>query len=83
MGQAGARNTVVEGKWVKDSQHLPAELRDFQASLIHPVGVRGVPGIQANGRHEALDHAPDPVAGKVAWRGRRRELRFWPKISRG
>jgi hypothetical protein len=30
MGQAVARNSVVERKWVKDSQHFPAELRDFR-----------------------------------------------------
>jgi hypothetical protein len=29
-----------------------------------PAGVGGVPGIQAHGRHETLDHPPDPVAGK-------------------
>ena len=30
MGQAVARNSVVERTWVKDSQHFPAELRDFR-----------------------------------------------------
>ena len=32
MGQAVARNSVVERTWVKDSQHFPAELRDFQVA---------------------------------------------------
>jgi len=30
MGQAVARNSVVERTWVKDLQHFPAELRDFR-----------------------------------------------------
>ncbi len=30
MGQAVARNSVVERTWVRDSQHVPAELRDFR-----------------------------------------------------
>ena len=30
MGQAVARNSVVERTWVKDSQHVPAELRGFR-----------------------------------------------------
>ena len=30
MGQAVARNSVVERKWVKDWQHFSAELRDFR-----------------------------------------------------
>jgi hypothetical protein len=30
MGQAVARNSVIERKWVKDSQHFAAELRDFR-----------------------------------------------------
>ena len=30
MGQAVARNSVVERTWVKDWQHVPAELRDFR-----------------------------------------------------
>jgi hypothetical protein len=30
MGQALSRNSVFERKWVKDSQHFPAELRDFR-----------------------------------------------------
>jgi len=45
--------------------------------------VRAVPGIQADSGHEALDHPPDPVAGRGPWRGGRRKLRFWPKIFRG
>ncbi len=30
MSQAGARNSVVKRKWVKDSQHFPPEVRHFQ-----------------------------------------------------
>ncbi len=33
MAQSVARRWVVEGKWVKDSQHFPAELRDFQVAV--------------------------------------------------
>ena len=32
MGQAGARNSVVERNWVKDSQHFPVELRDVRVA---------------------------------------------------
>jgi hypothetical protein len=33
MGQAVARSSVVERKWVKGSQHFPAELRDFRVAV--------------------------------------------------
>jgi hypothetical protein len=29
MGQAGARNSMFERPWIKDSQHFPVKLRDF------------------------------------------------------
>jgi hypothetical protein len=42
MGQAVARISVVERKWVKDSQNFPAELRDLwvvaEANLHHLSG---------------------------------------------
>jgi hypothetical protein len=50
-------------------------LDDFQVGAAGPIQVRrigmatrlrGVPGIQAHGRHEALDHPPDAVAGQGA-----------------
>ena len=74
----GSPGFVLLGDLYVDGGRLDAGvaellLDDFQVGAAGPIQVRriamatrvrGVPGIQADSGHEALDHPPDPVAGE-------------------
>jgi hypothetical protein len=50
MGQAVARDSVGESKWIKDSQHFPTDLRDF----------RGVGAATSHQMHDSVASSETP-----------------------